>query len=106
MSHRGMLAVIDVMQEDPVSAVPGHGESNGISAAHGRHASAAASVANITELSQGSLIRQELSLAGPASAAEPAAQRQTVWERPADRENLFRGKEVWACHSRFILVPA
>lgn len=31
MLHRGMFAVIDVMEENPVSAIPGYGEADGIS---------------------------------------------------------------------------
>jgi hypothetical protein len=105
MGHRSVPAVIDVMQENPASAVPGHGESNGIGAAHRRHAGAAASVAEITEVAKGGVIRNKLFRTGAAGPAETAAQRQTVWEWPADREGLFRREEVWARHSRIILVP-
>lgn len=106
MRYRGVFAFKDVMQENPFSSIFGHGKSDRIGGTLGRHAAAAAGVAQVAEVAQHGIVGRKVFAIGAAAAAEAAAQRQPVRERPADREGSFRREEKRTSHSRPILVPA
>jgi hypothetical protein len=57
----------------------------------------------VAAILQRDIVRHELLVAGAASAGKAAAQRQAVWEWPADRKCSFCREEVRASHNEFIL---
>jgi hypothetical protein len=96
------------MKDDLSAGVAGYGEAEGICGARRGHPRAAVGMAQVAEVLQGSVVRNEFVFTWPraAGSAEAAAQRQAVGKRPANREGSLLGEKVRTSHDRSILVPA
>jgi hypothetical protein len=105
MLHWSMIALVDIMQSNPLAFVLGDSESQAVRAPLSRHSGASMGVSQITEVFEFDLCWGNGFCSGTARPTETGTQRQTARERPADHEGLFLGEEKRACHDNLILVP-
>jgi hypothetical protein len=98
--NRRVLALEDVVQENPFAGIFSYGKAKRIRDARTRHSTTAAGVAKIAEVAQGGIVGKNLCTVSAASPAETSAQGQAMREGPADRESSFRREEIRASHSR------
>jgi hypothetical protein len=94
-----VLALEDVVQENPFAVIFGHGKAKRIRGARRRYAATAAGVAKIAEVAQRGIVGKKLCAVSAAYPAEASAQWQAMREGPADRGSPFCGEEVWASHN-------
>ncbi len=106
VGNRRMLKVVRIEDENLVSGILNHGETNRICDARSRQPRATARVAQIAPVAQRGVVRDKFFFARPAGSAEAASQRQTTRKGPGDLVGAFQGIKIRTAHGGFILVPA
>lgn len=103
--HGCIVALTAVVQQDPVTAIFGNREANGVGGAFGGYPAALTGVADVTELLQLCLTWRAALAVNRAASAKARAQGQPSRKWPVEVGALLGRKEIRASHSMHILVP-